>query len=112
MTNVMLWDLALLVFHQKTSNNSSRTSISTQLWAHLALYSDPNGPLRTGRRHPHAAAEVKSMAWYWDGLGHRLTIWSTAQPYTEAYALRPYPLRQVLRGCKLFSSRGPQALRI
>merc|ERR550514_607394 len=52
------------------------------------------------------------MKWYTDGLGQRLTIWYAAQPFTESYALRPYSLKEMLRGCKAFSSSGPEALRV
>lgn len=111
LTNVVLWDLAILAFGQQTSPNSTRTGIGMRLWAYLAQFSDPDGPLRLGSRPPHVATE-RAITWYTDGLGQRLTIWYTAQPFTAQYALRPYALQPILRGCKVFSSHESKELRI
>lgn len=111
LTNVVLWDLAFRAFAQHSSLNSTATWFSTELWSILMQYSDPNGPSRVGPHTPQAAPQ-KAITWFADGFGQRLTIWNTAQPFTEPYALRPYALQQMLRGCKVYSSRASPALRI
>lgn len=52
----------------------------------------PMAPLNTVDTAPHS-----------DPLGQRLTIWNSAEPFTEGYALRTYSLQQLLRGCKVLS---------
>merc|ERR1712224_120856 len=100
-----LWDLAFLAFAHPPSSNRTATSISSKLWPHLARYSDPNGP-----RVPRPGQWT--VAWHTDGLVQRSTIWYTAPPFTDADALRPYTLQQMLRGCKVLSAGDSQALRI
>lgn len=111
LTNVVLWDLAFLALAPQASLNSTTTSISARLWAYLASYADPGGLSRWGfpRLQP---ATHQARARHVDGPGQRLTIWYSAQPFTEAYALRPYSLPRILRGCKVFSSRESPAVRI
>lgn len=68
LTNVVLWDLAFLIFTRPTFDNNSSPSISTLLCAHLARFSVPNGPSQLDLQHEHVATG-QLMAWYTDGLG-------------------------------------------
>jgi len=111
LTNVVLWDLAFLALARPTFLNNTTASIMTELSAHLARYSDPNGPSQLGPRCEHAVPEP-AITWYADRLGQRVTILYTAQPFTEAYALRPYALQRMLRGFQLLSPRGSDVLHI
>merc|ERR1739847_232536 len=39
-------------------------------------------------------------------------IWYNAQQFSETYALRPYSLEEMLRGCKVLSSRDSELLHL
>lgn len=113
LSNVVLWDLAFVAFAQPTFVNHTTASITTQLWAHFARYRDPNGEPQGGICTKCATTE-RPVTWYTGGLGleQRLTIWYTAQPFTEAYVIRPYALHKIMSGCKVLPSGESNILHI
>lgn len=104
-SNVLLWDLAFLLFTPGTSSNSTAGTIMPTLWKKLARYADPNGP--STYVVPRADA-TQASAWdkeYEGGREQRLMLLHAAdREHVWACALTPYVSIQSFSGCKVSAS--------
>lgn len=104
LTNVVLWDLAFLDFAPATSHYTTKATMDRHYGGHMQCYTFVF--LNVALFRPALTAGETH------GLETHFRIWYTADPFSEEYALGNYSLTQRLRGCKVFSSRDSDVMRI
>lgn len=104
--NVLLWDLAFLMFTQRTPANTSAATTMTKLLTNVARYGDPNGPSPSVLPRTAPGREQLWERQFDGGRERRLLIRQASDTHVEAYSLTPYTSMLTFSGCKVAALRG------